>query len=109
MLSRDQLIEIEATRLWRKGFRIRKVTSILMNKYGIDQDEAKDFARIGRSINLGKFIPDWLKRPPSGSENVKSITPRNRPRSDIRYQRQVPMRPIFSKVGLFYSCVTERR
>ncbi len=76
MLSRDQMIEIESTRLWRKGFKIRKVTSKLMAKYALERDEAKDFATTGRDIYLGKIIPDRAEGPRLGPKNVKGITPR---------------------------------
>lgn len=76
MLTRDQLIEIESTRLWRRGYRLRRLTSKLMKKYGLDRDKARKFARRVRKINLGKIIPDWSKSPRLGSENVKSITPK---------------------------------
>ncbi len=75
-MTRDQLTEIESVRLWRQGFRMRRVTTRLMAKYGLEKDEAKDFAKIGRNINLGKFIPDWAQSPQLGSKNVKGITPR---------------------------------
>lgn len=73
MLNRDQHIEVEAVRLWRRGFRERRLTSKLMKKYGLDRDEAKYFAGIGRSVNLGKFIPDWSKNPRLGSENAQTF------------------------------------
>ena len=72
-MTRDQLIEIEATRLWRRGYRLRRLTSKLMAKYGLDQGEARKFAKLGRKINLGKIIPDWSKNPRLGSENVQNI------------------------------------
>jgi len=59
MLTRDQHIEIESTRLWRRGYRLRRLTSKLMKKYGLNQSEAREFARLGRKINLWKVIPDW--------------------------------------------------
>ncbi len=62
MLSKDQTIEIESARLWKTGFKMQRVVSKLMAKYGLDRDEAKDYAVIGRDVASGKLIPDWKKQ-----------------------------------------------